>query len=145
MSMTELSLFQKNLVFLDTALPGVASLARRSTDTITQPVFNDAGLAVDIDIGGARLYDADAGEFACMQVESWRNSPMSVVVNCPEPSALPDPSTKAMSTDLSACAGDSLLPVPPVEHAGMLVVVGLGLGLQVPQLLEGMSRRRPHS
>jgi hypothetical protein len=112
MSMTELSLFQKNLVFLDTALPGVASLARWSTDTFTQPFFNDAGLAVDIDIGGARLYNVDAGEFACMQVESWRSSPMSVVVNCPEPSALSDPSTKAMSTDLAACAGDSLLPVP---------------------------------
>lgn len=53
--MTELSLFQKNLVFLDTALPGVASLVWRSTDTITQPVLNDIGLAVDIDIGGARL------------------------------------------------------------------------------------------
>ncbi|MBT4907270.1 MAG: DUF115 domain-containing protein [Rhodospirillaceae bacterium] len=139
--MTELSLFQKNLVFLDTALPGVASLVRRSTDTITQPVLDETGLAVDIDIGAGRLYNTDAGEFARLQVESWRNSPMRVVVSRPEPESLSDQCTKALSADLAACAGDTLLPIPPAEHAGMLVVVGLGLGLQVPQLLEKMSPR----
>ena len=141
MSMTELSLFQKNLVFLDTALPGVASLVRRSTDTITQPVLDDTGLAVDIDIGGARLYNTDAGEFARLQVESWRDSPMRVVVGRPDPESLSDQCTKALATDLAACAGDGLLQIPPAEHAGMLVVVGLGLGLQVPELLENMAPR----
>ena len=141
MSMTELSLFQKNLVFLDAALPAVASLVRRSTDTITQPVLDETGLAVDINIGDARLYNGDAGAFARMQVESWRKSPMRVVVSRPEPDSLSDQCTKAMSADLAACAGDGLLPIPPVEHAGMLVVVGLGLGLHVPVLLEEMSPR----
>jgi len=141
MSMTELSLFQKNLLFLDTALPGVASLVRRSTDTITQPVLDEAGLAVDIDIGGGRLYNMDAGEFAHLQVDSWRKSPMRVVVGRPEPDSLSDRCTKAMSADLAACAGDTLLAIPPAEQAGMLVVVGLGLGLQVPALLAQMSPR----
>ncbi|MBT3930608.1 MAG: hypothetical protein HOF34_07820, partial [Rhodospirillaceae bacterium] len=62
--MTELSLFQQNLIFLDAALPGVASLARRSTDTITQPVLDETGRAIDIDIGGARLYNQNAIDFA---------------------------------------------------------------------------------
>ena len=139
--MTEISLFQKNLVSLDTALPGVASLVRRSTDTITQPAFDEAGMAVDIDIGGGRLYNTDVGEFARLQVESWRASPMRVVVGRPEPDALADRSTKTMSAELADCAGDELLAIPPAEHAGMLVVVGLGLGLHVPELLEEMSPR----
>lgn len=139
--MTELSLFQQNLIFLDAALPGVASLARRSTDTITQPVLDETGRAIDIDIGGARLYNADAGGFARLQVESWRKSPMRVVVGCPEPDSLSDPSTKTLSADLADYAGDSLLPMPPVEHSGMLVVVGIGLGLHVPQLLERINPR----
>jgi len=141
MSMTELSLFQENLIFLDTALPGVASLVRRSTDTITQPVLDDTGLAVDIDIGGTRLYNADAGEFARMQVEAWRTSPMRVVVSCPEPDALSDPSTKNLSAALADFAGDSLLSLPPAENAGMLLVVGVGLGQHVPVLLEKMAPR----
>lgn len=139
--MTEPSLFQQNLIYLDAALPGVASLARRSTDTITRPVLDETGRAIDIDIGDARLYNMDAGEFARMQVESWRKSPMRVVVGCPEPDSLLDPCTKAMSTGLAACAGDSLLPIPPVEHSGMLVVVGVGLGLHVPLLLEKIRPR----
>ncbi|MGB0571250.1 MAG: hypothetical protein ACPGQM_04140 [Alphaproteobacteria bacterium] len=139
--MTEPSLFQKNLVFLDTALPGVASLVRRSNDTITQPVRDEAGMAVDIDIGGGRLYNTDAGEFARLKVESWRKSPMRVVVGRPEPDSLSDQSTKAMAAELAACAGDELLAIPPAEHAGRLVVVGLGLGLQVPELLEEISPR----
>ena len=93
MSMTELSLFQQNLIFLDAALPGVASLARRSTDTITQPVLDETGRAIDIDIGGARLYNQNAIDFARAQVESWRKSPMRVVVGCPEPDSLSDPCT----------------------------------------------------
>ena len=52
--MTEASLFRKNLIFLDAAQPGVASLVRRSTDTITRTVPGAGGRAVDIDIGAGR-------------------------------------------------------------------------------------------
>ena len=139
--MTEPALFQQNLIFLDTALPGVASLARRSTDTITQPILDDSGMAVDIDLGGARLYNRDAGEFAHMQVSAWCGSPMRVVVSRPEPEALSDPCTKALSAELADVAGDSLLALPPVELAGMLVVVGVGLGRHIPLLIEQMAPR----
>jgi hypothetical protein len=139
--MTELSLFQKNLVFLDTAQPGVASLVRRSTDTLTQPVIDESGRAVDIDIGGGRLYNMDADEFARQQVAAWVAAPMRVVVNCPEPETLEDPSTKALSQALSDVSGFDLLTVPPAEHSGMLVVVGLGLGQHLPKLLDQLSPR----
>ncbi len=139
--MTEASLFRKNLIFLDAAQPGVASLVRRSTDTITRAVPGEDGRAVDIDIGAGRLYNQDAAAFAEAQVAAWRGAPMRVVVGRPEPEDLHDPGTKWLSAALSDAAGDALLPIPPADHAGMLVVVGVGLGAHIPLLLEQVAPR----
>lgn len=139
--MTEQSLFQKNLVFLQSSVPSLASLARRSTDTITKPVLDESGQAVDIDLGGGRLYNRPALEFAREQVTSWRNAPMRVVVNRPDPDTLEDESTKGLTRRFESEVGDTILPLPPEEVSGMLVVVGLGLGLQVPELLKQLSPR----
>jgi hypothetical protein len=103
--MTEASLFRKNLIFLDAAQPGVASLVRRSTDTITRAVPGAGGRAVDIDIGAGRLYNQDA--FAEAQVAAWRGAPMRVVAGRPEPEDLHDPGTKCLSAALSDAAGDA--------------------------------------
>ena len=139
--MTEASLFRKNLIFLDAAQPGVASLVRRSTDTITRAVPGVDGRAVDIDIGAGRFYNQDVDAFAEAQVAAWRGAPMRVVVGRPEPEDLHDPGTRWLSAALSDAAGDALLPIPPADHAGMLVVVGVGLGAHIPLLLEQVAPR----
>ena len=85
--MTGPSLFQKNLLYLDTAMPAVAKLVRATTDTITRPVAEGDGPATDIDLGGGRLYNRPAAEFAREQVNSWLARPDRVVVNRPDPGA----------------------------------------------------------
>ena len=50
--MTEASLFRKNLIFLDAAQPGVASLVRRSTDTITRAVPGGSEKADPLRVNG---------------------------------------------------------------------------------------------
>lgn len=139
--MTAQSLFQKNLVFLQSSVPALATLARRSTDTITRPVLDETGRAVDIDLGGGRLYNRHASEFAHEQAASWRNAPMRVVVNRPEPEALEDESTQILTRRFEQDVGERLLELPPADTSGMLVVVGLGLGLQVPEILEYLTPR----
>lgn len=139
--MSGLSLYQKNLLFLETTLPALAQLARETDDTLTRPVLDAAGCAVDIDLGQGRLYNRPAAEFAAEQVASWRRSPDRVVVISPAPDSLEDECTRALSTRLFAEAGDRLRDVPREDQSGLLVVIGLGLGAHVRSLIEMVSPR----
>lgn len=140
-SMSGPSLYQKNLLYLETALPALAQLARETRDTLTRPVYDAAGRAVDIDLGQGCLYNRPAAEFAAEQVSSWSRSPDRVVVNRPEPDSLEDAGTRALSTRLIAEAGDDLRAVPRADESGLLVVIGLGLGEHVRALIEKVSPR----
>lgn len=99
--MTGMSPYQKNVVFLETALPALAALARETTDTLTSPVLDEDGLAVDIDLGSGRLYNQPAKAFAQEQVASWLARPDRVVVNRPEPGTLQDEATRTVCEHLS--------------------------------------------
>ena len=139
--MTGMSPYQKNVVFLETALPALAALARETTDTLTSPVLDEDGLAVDIDLGSGRLYNQPAKAFAQEQVASWLARPDRVVVNRPEPGTLQDEATRTVCEHLSWQAGESLLPVPPADETGLLVVIGVGLGEHIHELLKAVSPR----
>jgi len=136
-----MSLYQKNLVFLESALPALAGLARRTTDTLTSPVLDGDGLAVDIDLGAGRLYNRPARDFAREQVASWCARPDRVVVNRPDPASLADEATQTLCEALSRQAGETLLPVPPADQTGLLVVIGVGLGEHIRELLTTVSPR----
>lgn len=140
-SMSGPSLYQQNLLFLETAVPALAQLARETHDTLTRPVLDAAGHAVDIDLGQGCLYNRPAAEFAAEQVASWARSPDRVVVNSPEPDSLEDEATRAVSTRLFAEAGDELRAGPRVDESGLLVVIGLGLGAHLRALVEQVSPR----
>jgi hypothetical protein len=140
-SMTGLSLFQKNLQFLDVVMPELAARARAATDTLTRPVWDESGIAVDIDLGGGRLYNRPAAEFAQEQVASWLRMPNRVVVNRPDPDSLADISTQVLCTRLGEEVGADLCELPRMTDTGLLVIIGLGLGLHVPALLEHLSPR----
>lgn len=136
-----MSPYQKNLVFLETAFPALAGLARETTDTLTSPVLDGDGIAVDIDLGSGRPYNQPARAFAQQQVASWLERSNRVVVNRPEPGTLQDAATRAVCEDLSRQAGETLLPVPPAGESGLLVVIGVGLGQHVHELLTAVSPR----
>lgn len=139
--MSGLSLYQKNLVFLESAFPAFAGLARQTTDTLTSPVLDADGRAVDIDLGAGRLYNRPAREFSLEQVASWRARPDRVVVNRPDPAALADMATQSVCQALSRQADTTLLPVPPADQTGLLVVIGVGLGEHVAELVDAVSPR----
>ncbi len=139
--MTGSGLYQKNLVVLETALPAVARLARENTGTITQLVAEDGAAATDIDLGGGRLYNRPALEFAREQVASWLSMPDRVVVNRPDPDALKDFCTENLVRRLSDEFGDDLRTMPPKAETGLLAVIGLGLGHHVRELLDHVSPR----
>lgn len=139
--MRVMSLYQKNLVFLETSMPSLAKLARDTTDSLTRPVFDDDGLAVDINLGGGCLYNRPASEFSREQVASWLRQPNRVVVNRPEPETLKDEANKILSSRLSEEAGETLRQIPPVDESGLLVVIGIGLGQHIRDLVETVSPR----
>ncbi len=136
-----MSLYQKNLVFLETALPSLAALARQSTDTLTSPVLDGDKMAVDIDLGFGRLYNQHARAFAQQQVASWLERPNRIVVNKPESDSLVDEATQTLAVRLASQAGDGLLPVPPKDESGLLVVIGIGLGQHIGELVAAVSPR----
>lgn len=139
--MSGMSLYQKNIVFLQTAIPSLAALAQKTTDTLTTAVTDSSGLAVDIDLGAGRLYNRPAADFAREQVASWLRQPNRVVVNRPEPHTLKDEATRELSSRLAGEVGDDLLAVPPAGECGLLVVIGVGLGQHIRDLLEKVSPR----
>jgi len=136
-----MSLFQKNIVFLQTAVPALASLAGKTTDTLTKAVMDSSGIAVDIDLGGGRLYNRPAAEFAQEQVLSWLRQPNRVVVNRPEPESMKDEAGKTLSMRLSDEVGDDLLAFPPTDESGLLVVIGIGLGQHIRDLVKKVGPR----
>jgi len=129
--MSGISLYQKNIVFLQSAIPSLAALAQKTTDTLTTAVIDSSGLAVDIDLGAGRLYNRPAADFAHEQVASWLRQPNRVVVNRPEPHTLKDEATMILSSRLAGEVGDELLAVPPAGESGFLVVIGIGLGQHI--------------
>ena len=114
--MTEASLFRKNLIFLDAAQPGVASLVRRSTDTITRAVPGAGGRAVDIDIGAGRLYNQDADAFAEAQVAAWRGAYNAAMVDDPRFLFVPGARRVPPSETGLADASMDLVLVPNLVH-----------------------------
>lgn len=64
-----------------------------------------------------------------------------MVVNALDPDSLVDEATKMVSMKLSTEAGDTLLAVPPADRTGLLVVIGIGLGLHIPDLIRTVSPR----
>lgn len=136
-----MSLFQKNIVFLQTAVPALASLAGKTTDTLTKAVMDSSGIAVDIDLGGGRLYNRPAAEFAQEQVLSWLRQPNRVVVNRPEPESMKDEAGKTLFMRLSDEVGDDLLAFPPTDESGLLVVIGIGLGQHIRDLVKKVGPR----
>ena len=132
--MAETTLHEKNLLFFTAAYPPVAAAVRDRETELTQPITDDAGRAIDIDVGHGRLYNRPAAEFAAEQVSSYWTQPTRIVVGPPDLDALHDDCTRTMAVNLEAAAS-GLLEQPPLGRSGILLVVGIGLGLHIPDLV----------
>ena len=132
--MAKSNLHEKNLLFFTSAYPSVAEIARVRETELTQPVFDDAGHVIDIDIGHKRLYDRPAAEFAAEQVDSFWAQPTRIVVEPPNLDDLHDACCHTIADTLEVSA-DNRLTQPPLDRGGVLMVVGIGLGLGFNRLL----------
>ena len=133
--MAETSLYEKNLLFFTTAYPPAAEIVRDRVTELTQPVFDVDGQIIDIDFGHGRLYNCPAAEFAAEQVASYMAGPTRIVVNPPNFDDLHDACTHTMASALEAATTDRLAQ-PPLDRGGVLMVVGIGLGLHIGELIE---------
>lgn len=131
--MAESTLHDKNLLFFTTAYPPVAEIMRDPETELTQPVFDDAGHVIDIDVGEGRMYNRPAVEFAAEQVAAYLARPTRIVIEPPNLDDLHDACTHTMATRLAAA--DDRLAQPPLDRGGVLMVVGIGLGLHIPELV----------
>lgn len=132
--MAESTLYDKNLLFFTSANPFVAEMVRDPDTNLTQPVFDDTGMAIDIDVGHGCLYGRPARECAAEQVSSYLAHPTRVVVDPPDPGVLYDACSHAMATTLESGAGDGLTH-PPLDRGGILMVAGIGLGFHLSELI----------
>ena len=133
--MAETSLYEKNLLFFTTAYPPAAEIVRDRVTELTQPVFDVDGQIIDVDFGHGRLYNRPATEFAAEQVASYMAGPTRIVVNPPNFDDLHDACTHTMASALEAATTDRLAQ-PPLDRGGVLMVVGIGLGLHIGELIE---------
>ena len=132
--MAKSNLYEKNLLFFTSACPPVAEIVRVRETELTQPVFDDAGHVIDIDIGHKRLYDRPAAEFAAEQVDSYWTQPTRIVVEPPKLDDLHDACCHTIADTLEVST-DNRLTQPPLDRGGVLMVVGIGLGLHIPELI----------
>lgn len=132
--MTESSPHDKNMLFFTATCPPIAEMVRDPETNLTQPVFDDTGRAIDIDVGKGRLYGQPAAQFAADQVASYMEQPTRVIIAPPNPNDFQDVCTHTMVTSLDAAA-ETQLAQPPLDRGGILMVVGIGLGLHIPELI----------
>lgn len=132
--MAETSLYEKNILFFTSAYPAVAEIARVRETELTQPVFDDNGHIIDIDLGVGRLYNRPAAEFAAEQVASYMIGPTRIAAEAPNLDVLHDVCSSTMASNFTAAADDWLAHSLP-DCGGVLLVVGIGLGLHLPELV----------
>lgn len=112
--------------------------------TLSTIVRDDAGRAIDIDLGRGRVYDGDAEEKAAEQVARFAVKPLQFFTQ--------DLSGANIGSEVSARMRDHLLTVmaehgittlsnKPDYEGSFLVVLGLGLGYHLRPLLETTTAR----
>ena len=132
--MAETTLFEKNVLFFTAAFPSVGQVVGGRETEFTQPVFGDDGLVINIKIGEACLYNRPAAEFAAEQVASYMARPTRIVVDPPKLEDLHDACSHNMATTLETAAANRRAQ-PPLDRGGVLLIVGIGLGLHIGELI----------
>ena len=141
--MAETDLYQRNILYLMARAPALAGVLEHQRDSLSRLIRGQDGVASDIDLGGGMLYRMPAPEFVRQQLDRYFERPVRHLVNPPDAGQLADDCSAAMARHLAAATGDgaSLASAPPVDRTGFLVVIGLGLGLHVAELIQRTNPR----
>ena len=140
--MTTSPLYEKNLTLLRENFPEVYETVRAVGEPLSSIVW-DGDKAADIDLGAGRLYKMDGEDFVRQQLDQFFETPERIFINEPDESNLhSDYSARLLKFLKETIAGHGIeaLPEAPEEDVGLLVVIGVGLGLHLAELIE---RTRP--
>ena len=131
-------LFKANLTFFETSYPEVAKTLRAIRNPLSRLVWED-GEAVDIDLGSGRMYKQPVRSLTRQQIDRYFANPERIILNAPEGATLKSPYAIRMfehfrrevrSQNQGKLLGQSK------DVVGFLLVVGIGLGLHIEELIE---------
>jgi Glycosyltransferase Maf N-terminal domain len=131
-------LFERNLAALERHAPALVVRLRAITAPKSAIVGSGDGGDLNLDLGHTTLYSPDAQSFADSQLANYRLRPTRMFINLPQcpatPELIPHYVLRAVFdrfTDRSVPA----FPTDPHEHAGFMIVYGIGLGLHLETLV----------
>ncbi|MBV9860109.1 MAG: DUF115 domain-containing protein, partial [Alphaproteobacteria bacterium] len=141
---TMAELYERNLAALERRAPGLVPVLR----SIAAPKSRLCGSLehgeLNLDLGHARLYEPDARQFADSQLANYRLRPTRMYINLPkcprQPELIPHFVLRAVFDHFAELSVPAF-PTDPHEHAGFMIVYGIGLGLHLPELVENYDFR----
>jgi Glycosyltransferase Maf N-terminal domain/6-hydroxymethylpterin diphosphokinase MptE-like len=138
------ALFERNLAALERRAPRLVPQLR----AFGTPQSRLTGIADDgnlnIDLGHTALYEPDAQSFVDRQLANYRLRPTRMYINLPRCPAQPRFISEFVLREVfDHFRGVSMpaAPIDPHEHAGFMIVFGIGLGLHLPELVENYNFR----
>jgi len=136
--------FERNIAALERRAPRLVPVLRAITAPQSRVVGTGEAGDLNIDLGHARLYEPDARGFAESQLANYRLRPTRMYINLPKCPATPQLVPHFVLRDVFDHFTDVQLPAFPTdphEHAGFMIVYGIGLGLHLPELVENYDFR----
>ncbi|HZT89962.1 MAG TPA: 6-hydroxymethylpterin diphosphokinase MptE-like protein [Stellaceae bacterium] len=132
-------LFERNLAALELRAPGLTPMLRGIDAPQSRLVGSEAGGDLNIDLGHTGFYDPNGRAFVEQQLANYRLRPTRMYINLPKCPATPHYMSDFVLRDVFDHFRGLSVPAKPAnphEHAGFMIVYGIGLGLHLPELVE---------
>ena len=140
--MSDSDLYEKNLACFEEHFENVADVLRGVKNQTSSIVWED-GVAVDVELGQGNLYGIPAQKFARAQLDNYFDAPDRYLLSQPEGLGISE-----ISQDMwqflchqAMDKGLDTIPAAPMGIVGYLIVVGIGLGLHIEELIERTQAR----
>lgn len=138
------ALFERNLAALERRSPRLA-VRMRAIDATQCRLTGSVDIGdLNIDLGHTRLYEPEARGFVERQLANYRLRPTRMYINLPQCPLQPQLISQVVLREVfDALRGVrvSAVPTDPHEHAGFMIVYGIGLGLHLPELVDSYDFR----
>jgi hypothetical protein len=138
------ALFERNLAALERRSPRLVPRLRAIGEPPCRLIGPADGGDLNIDLGHTRLYQPDAHGFVERQLANYRLRPTRMYINLPQVPLQPQlVSQQVLREVFDELRGVqvSAVPTDAHEHAGFMIVYGIGLGLHLPELVENYDFR----
>ena len=140
--MSNSDLYEKNLACFEKHFEKIGGVLRESTPQISSIVWED-GVAVDVDLGQGQLYGIPAQKFTRTQLDAYFDEPDRYLLTQPEGLGISEMSQDMWHFLIRRVKekGLATLPTEPTGIVGYLIVVGVGLGLHLEELIDRTEAR----